>query len=99
MASKNEKYLNFDDILKRGSATEPRNFRPTPFLPGNKEDLSLNGEVKKSSKFGKKTNLPLVRLLFNLFFKITLNTCSLMIKITLLLLIFAVLLFLFHVFF
>lgn len=62
MASKDDKYLQFDDILKRGSATEPRSFRPVPFLPDNKENLSLNGEVKKNSKGGKKANLPRVRL-------------------------------------
>ena len=60
MASKDEKYLDFDEILKRGSATEPRNFRPVPLLPDGKENLSLNGEVKKVSKVGKKGNLPMV---------------------------------------
>lgn len=65
MASKDDKYLNFDDILKRGSATEPRNFRPVPLLPNDKEEnLSLNGEVKKNLKVGKKANLPRVRFCF-----------------------------------
>ena len=65
MASKDDKYLHFDDILKRGSATEPRNFRPVPLLPDDKENLSLNGEVRKNSKAAKKGNLPRVRFFFH----------------------------------
>jgi len=52
MASSNGVYTDFDEILKRGSATEPRNFRPLPKVGINvKEDtdLSLKGAVKTAN--------------------------------------------------
>merc|ERR1712048_1556581 len=50
----NTSYTNFDEILKRGAATEPKNFRPVPQVMsanGAKEDidLSLNGALQSAN--------------------------------------------------
>ena len=65
MAAKDISQLDFESILKRGSATEPRNFRPVPRI-SNEEDLSLNGAVRNNQK---KINnsIPNVSILQELF--------------------------------
>ena len=60
MASKDSDVFDFEEILKRGSATEPRNYRPVPNISKPiKEDLSLNGAIQSNSKVGRNT-LPLL---------------------------------------